>query len=170
MTSHLEILTPRLALKAGTIGLLEAAVNDRHRLEQLLGAAVPDDWPPADNIDFLHAVVDALGRDRSLAVWGPWLVVARAERTLVGDAGFKGRPTAAGTVEIGYGIVPAYRQRGYATEAVRGLTSWAFAQGARAVTAETEDANIASRRVLEKAGLRQVGRRGRMLNWRVEKD
>lgn len=169
-TSHLEIVTPRLLLKAGTVVLLEAAINDPRRLEGLLGAVVPDDWPPADNLDFLHAVLDALRRDGSLLGWGPWLVVCRAERKLVGDAGFKGRPGAEGAIEIGYGIVPAHWKRGYATEAVRGLIGWAFEQGARAVTAETEDTNVASQRVLEKNGLRQIRRKGSMLNWRVERD
>lgn len=169
-TADLEIVTPRLRLKAGTVGLLEAAINDHPRLEPLLGVAVPDIWPPADNLDFLHAVLDALRRDASLLGWGPWLVVCRAERTLVGDAGFKGRPGADGQVEIGYGIVPAYWKRGYATEAVRGLIGWAFEQGVRAVTAETEDTNVASQRVLEKNGLRQIRREGSMLNWRVERD
>ena len=168
-TSDLEIVTARLLLEAVTIGMLEAAINDRRRLERLLGATVPDDWPPADNLDFLQAVLDALRGDARQAGWGPWLVLCPAERTLVGDAGFKGRP-AAGVVEIGYGIVPAYRKRGYATEAVRGLIGWAFEHGARTITAQTEDSNVASHRVLEKAGLGQIRRDGRMLNWRAERD
>jgi ribosomal-protein-alanine N-acetyltransferase len=52
-------------------------------------------------------------------------------------------------VEIGYGIDPAYRNRGYMTEAVRGLIDWAFRDPrCRSITApNTERSNIASNHV-----------------------
>ncbi|HET9847610.1 MAG TPA: GNAT family N-acetyltransferase [Candidatus Dormibacteraeota bacterium] len=168
--ADLEMPTTRLRLKAGTAQLLDAAVHDRRRLERLLGAAVPQDWPPAENLGFLRSVHEAVLRDPDLAGWGPWLMVLAEEPALVGDVGFKGKPDAEGVVEIGYGVVPAYQRRGLATEAVVGLIAWAFSHGVRAVIAETEESNAASGRVLRKAGLRQVGQIDRMLNWRVEKD
>lgn len=75
----------------------------------------------------------------------------------VGDAGFKGAP-ACGEVEIGYGIDPAFRSQGYATEAVRALVDWAFGQeGVYYVMAEREKDNLASARVLEKLAFRPAG-------------
>jgi ribosomal-protein-alanine N-acetyltransferase len=44
---------------------------------------------------------------------------------LIGRLGFKGKPEH-GAVEIGYGIVPAHRQQGYATEAGQVLIARAF--------------------------------------------
>ena len=41
-------------------------------------------------------------------------------RTLIGSAGYKGRPTPEGTVEVGYGIVRDYQRQGYASETVHG--------------------------------------------------
>ena len=59
---------------------------------------------------------------------------------------------------MGYGIVPSRQGRGYATEAVRMMAALAWRDPAvTAVTARTESGNVASRRVLEKAGFRQVG-------------
>ena len=59
--------------------------------------------------------------------------------------------------ELGYRLRAASWGRGYATEGSRALVERAFRElRAERVTAETMAVNIASRRVLEKAGLRHV--------------
>ena len=59
--------------------------------------------------------------------------------------------------ELGYRLVRRVWGRGLATEGSRALVDAAFAQlGATRVNAETMAVNIASRRVMEKAGLRFV--------------
>lgn len=81
------------------------------------------------------------------AVWS-----VEADGTAVGDLSFKGLG-ADGTVEIGYGVYPDFRGKGYAAEAVEAATGWALAQpGVKRVYAETEPGNTASQRVLEKCG------------------
>lgn len=82
------------------------------------------------------------------AVWD--ICLHSGER--VGDLCFKGL-LPEGTVEIGYGFLPEFWGRGYATEAVRAMTQWASQQpGVKQIEAETEPGNAASQRVLEKAG------------------
>ena len=89
--------------------------------------------------------------------WGAWLVFRGDE--LVGDAGFHAPPVG-GEVELGYATRPEHRGRGYATEAARALVEWALAQpGVERVVAEFEHDNPASKRVLEKAGLRPLDER-----------
>ncbi|MFF4342669.1 GNAT family N-acetyltransferase [Kitasatospora sp. NPDC001540] len=62
-----------------------------------------------------------------------------------------------GDVELGYRLLPAARGRGYATEAAAALVRAAFAElGAERVVATTMTVNTASRRVLERVGLRHV--------------
>lgn len=51
-------------------------------------------------------------------------------RTLIGSAGFCGRPTPDGVVEVGYGIVRDRCRRGFASEVVRGLVAHAFSHAA----------------------------------------
>lgn len=64
----------------------------------------------------------------------------------------------AGTTEIGYGVLPGHRGRGYATEAVRLLTSWALGPGGlRRVELRVNLDNAASIRVAEKAGFTREG-------------
>jgi RimJ/RimL family protein N-acetyltransferase len=59
--------------------------------------------------------------------------------------------------ELGYRLRHAVWGRGYAAEGSRALVDKAFADlGARRVYAETMSVNAASRRVMEKAGLRYV--------------
>ena len=94
---------------------------------------------------------------RSLDHSDPWLpgfgVVHRESGSVIGSAGFKGAPDASGMVEVGYGIVPAYEGRGYATEVTKMLVEWAFASGeVRVVRAHTLRETNASTRVLEKCG------------------
>ncbi len=54
-----------------------------------------------------------------------------------------------------------FQGRGYATEAVSALTDWALKHSCvRCVTAETEESNIASQKVLIKAGFVPTGEYG----------
>jgi len=80
-------------------------------------------------------------------------------------------------VELGYAISPSARGRGVATETLRQLTRWAFAQGMQRVTALIAVDNAASSRVAWKAGytfegvLRSVhnlnGRRCDLESWSI---
>ncbi len=78
----------------------------------------------------------------------------------IGELCFKG-VSADGATEIGYGILPEFWGRGYATEAIRAVTEWALSvPNVNCITAETEEDNIASQRVLEKAGFVPTGLNG----------
>lgn len=164
------IATLRMRLRALTLAMAEAIVEDRRRLERLVDAQVPDGWPPADTAGFIASFAARLRADPSQLGWGPWLIVLDAERTLVGDAGFTGRPKDDGVAELGYGVLPGFQRQGLATEAGEALIRWAFERGATAVVAQCEESNAASVRVLEKLGMRSIGHAGNLLSWRVEKD
>lgn len=70
----------------------------------------------------------------------------------IGDLSFKGLGTD-GMVEIGYGIKKEFEGKGYMTEAVTAMSAWALQQeGVFSVEAETDANNIASQKVLQKAG------------------
>ena len=80
-------------------------------------------------------------------------------------------------VELGYAVAPWARGRGVASETLRQLTRWAFAQGMQRVTAVISVDNPASSRVAERVGytfegvLRSVhhrnGERGDMQCWSI---
>ncbi len=92
--------------------------------------------------------------------WHAMWMIELPDGTHVGDLCFKGLG-ADGTVEIGYGILETYQNRGYATEAVAVAVEWALAQPAVCrVEAETDPDNRASRKVLEKCGFIPTGTTG----------
>jgi RimJ/RimL family protein N-acetyltransferase len=63
------------------------------------------------------------------------------------------------TVGLGYVIACSHQRKGYATEATRAIIEWAFQQPTiYRVNASTDVENVASQRVLEKAGMVREGR------------
>jgi ribosomal-protein-alanine N-acetyltransferase len=156
------IETLRLKLVPATVPLARAEIGDRREFARLLGASVPDNWPPetlADALPVFLGWLEAAPPDH--VGWFAWYALATGEGTatplLVGSGGFKGPPQD-GTAEIGYSVLPQFQGRGYATEMVGGLVRWALGQPDVArVVAETEWANPASVRVLTKAGFASAG-------------
>jgi RimJ/RimL family protein N-acetyltransferase len=79
-------------------------------------------------------------------------------------------------VEIGYAIIPAYRDRGLATEAAQGLVDYAFShQHIQVVDAHTLAERNASTRVLKKVGMAHVGTaqdpdEGEVWHWRLKRE
>ncbi|HEX8161690.1 MAG TPA: GNAT family N-acetyltransferase [Pyrinomonadaceae bacterium] len=161
------IKTRRLELVPGTPEIFRARVDDRDALARFLGGArVPENWPPElydqDAVDWTAKYLD---ENPGAAGWMVWFVVTRAEgpdgggeRTAVGCCGYKGRPAADGTCEIGYGVLAQFQRRGYASEAARALIGRAFSHPeVERVIAETYPELAASIRVMEKNGLRFAG-------------
>lgn len=90
------------------------------------------------------------------AVW----MIEKKDGTHVGELCFKGIDDA-GSTEIGYGMAEEHQGRGYATEAVTAAAAWALEQDViRSVTAEVEQDNAASVRVLKKSGFAPTGQNG----------
>lgn len=85
-------------------------------------------------------------------------IVEVAEGMVIGLCGYKGPPSEDATVEIAYGLAPAYRGRGYATEAAQELVTHAFTSGlVRRILAHTLPESNASTRVLARCGFAHLG-------------
>lgn len=156
--------TARLTLIPATVAHARAELADRAEFARLLHANVPADWPPESTVDALPLFLGWLEAAPEQSGWFGWYALAHLHDgeppVLVGGGGFLG-PPADGTAQLGYSMLPAYQGQGYATELVGGLLRWAFAQpGVACVAAETEWANPASVRVLEKSGFVRVGAAG----------
>jgi ribosomal-protein-alanine N-acetyltransferase len=96
-----------------------------------------------------------------------WLIVVREAQIGAGLIGFKGVPDEAGSTEIGYGIDPAFQNKGYITEAIRALVGWAFSHPACRVVTATTVTNPASNRVLEKLGAQLVESTEEHCSWKI---
>ena len=105
--------------------------------------------------DFLPAY---LGYYERYEGYGFWAVIEKESGEFLGWFHFRPQPDAApGEVELGYRLRKSAWGKGYATEGSRALIRKGFTElGAQRVIAETMVVNTASRRVMEKAGLRLV--------------
>ncbi len=153
------IETSRLELRPCELSHFEAILHDEQRLASLLDAGIAEDWlgfPAAQeamqpSYEYLKANPSALG-------WWTYLIIHKADRTLIGLGGFKGPVNPEGVVEFGYAIAPGYRRRGLATEASHGMIKFAFSHAeVKKVQAHTLPEWNASTGVLKKVGLKYVG-------------
>jgi len=154
--------TERLLLVPATAALTRADLAGRDALEAELGVNVPDNWPP-DLYDpaAVQYTLEMLDADPDVSEWSTYYIV-RTDLPdgpqLAGIAGYKGRPTSDGEVEIGYSVLEQHQRIGVATEAARALVDRAFqAADVKLVRAETLPGLAPSIRVIEKLGFAFVG-------------
>jgi len=158
-----NVRTRRLLLVPATLQHIVVELEEPARLGALLGARVPEGWPPGEyDRDAMQFFRSKLEEDPARNDgWLGWYVMTAepdgALPTLIAGAGFMGPPED-GAVEIGYSVVAEARGSGYATEIVEALTRRAFdTPEVDRVVAETDASNAASQHVLERNGFKQVG-------------
>ncbi|MEV2240088.1 GNAT family N-acetyltransferase [Micromonospora sp. NPDC049891] len=132
-----------------------------HSDPEVVASRVPPGAPPLAEVE-----------RRCLGAESQWLVGTAAAMTILDAASgdFVGNCTlvhdqpASGQAMLGYSLLPRWRRRGYATRAVRLVTRWGFDHiGLSRLWAGTLPSNLASQRVLEKAGFKREGLlRGRL--------
>jgi RimJ/RimL family protein N-acetyltransferase len=158
------IATPSITLVASTLAHIRVELEAPEKLAELLNAVVSTEWPTGeydrDAMEFFRARFEEGGD--AVVGWYGWYAVRAADteapRTLVGAGGYFGPPDAAGTVEIGYSMLPGWQQRGYATQMVRALVANAFAFATvKRVIAHTHSENTASVAVLLRSGFVNAG-------------
>jgi ribosomal-protein-alanine N-acetyltransferase len=103
-----------------------------------------------DSKAFLATVAD-LYTTRQVAPWG---VEHRADRKLIGTCGFANWNVKHRRAEIAYALSRRCWNRGYTTEAVRAVLDFGYrVMGVNRIEARCDVLNVASARVMEKAGM-----------------
>lgn len=152
----LPLLTDRLLLRRSRPDDAEAISTyrtdpDVHRYQG---------WDRTD-AEGIRAEIEDMA-DRAPGEPGGWVQLSVEEREtgrLVGDVGLSPAEGEPGVIKVGYTTEPAFQGRGYATEAVGALVSYAFdTLGADVVRAYASAENAPSIRVAEKVGMRLVER------------
>lgn len=130
----------------------EAFSRSKRELAGLLQVTVPESWPHFPEAFSLTHEVGESARN-----WNGYFFIHSKDKALVGNGGFVGSPDKSGIVEIGYEIADEYWNRGFATEAVRGMIGYAFKhEEVNAVIAHTLAENNASNSVVEKVGMKFI--------------
>jgi RimJ/RimL family protein N-acetyltransferase len=121
------------------------------------GVVLAPGYPSQFSLEVMELVAGARAAEGS--GFGPLFMVRKANGAVVGEIGAS-LDGASATAQVGYAVVEPCWGRGYATEALGALLACLLADaGVRRVVAETLVGHVASRRVLEKAGMRRCGRR-----------
>jgi [ribosomal protein S5]-alanine N-acetyltransferase len=169
----MAIESERLKLVAASAELVGKFLGNKTSFEKILNASCPDSWPVEK--DVYPDLELVLKFDTSLSGWLTWIVIHKLDKTIIGDAGYKGKPDNDGMVEIGYSIIPEYRNRGLATEAVQLVIDYAFQfPEIKTITAQTENNNIYSNNILRKFGMycfdSVINEDKEILKWKLTKE
>lgn len=146
----LILTTERLALLALDRDLAALQAASRSAFFNAIAVTHEPVWPPAP---FEPAAFEwarrQLAHDPDGQGWYGWALLTnggeRLPPRLVGIAALIGRPDEDGDVELAFGLAPDMRGLGFGGEAVKALSAWAFANGARRVIVhlDAEDARTA---------------------------
>ncbi len=160
LTTARLVLRPPVADDAPAIADLAAAWEVARYTQR-----IPHPYPPGA----AEAFIAEATADRAAGHVEIFSVTRRDDGAFLGNIGLE-QAGETGELEVGYWLGQPYWGQGYAAEAVRAVVRHAFSfDAARLVFAEVHPENVASRRVLEKAGLHEVGRvQGRLRGVPVE--
>jgi ribosomal-protein-alanine N-acetyltransferase len=151
-----DIDAPRLTLRPIDAETARALLDGRAPA----GIVLADDYPSEFSIEVMDLVAGPRAAE-GVEQFGPFFVVRKSDGAAIGEIGAAlNVADDRATAQIGYSLVPSSWGQGYATEALRALVDELLAGGqVRRVFGETMVDHPASRRVMEKAGMRESGRR-----------
>lgn len=118
------------------------------------------DWPRPETVADTRSYLEPILAGQAERGYASWAVVERESGRLIGDCGLFPADDVGPDVELAYGLAPDVWGRGYATEAAAACVRAGFEQlGLERIVADVDPANEASVRVLEKVGMRSIGRK-----------
>ncbi len=100
----------------------------------------------------------------ALTGFGYWVIEEKSTGAFLGEGGFQENqrditPSLKGMLETGWVFLPAAHGKGYATEAVQAMHAWKDANlPDRKVCCIIDEPNVASLRVAQKCGYREIAR------------
>ncbi|WP_375580472.1 GNAT family N-acetyltransferase [Marivirga tractuosa] len=136
--------------------ILKSAIQGNNILAKKINVTVLENWTEF-GVGALQYSLDRLTENEEENGWWTYFPIHRQNNKLIGSGGYKGKPTAEGTVELGYEIAPTFRNRGLATEMTKGLIENALKdKRVRTIIAHTLGQDNPSTKVLQKCGFEKV--------------
>ncbi|KKZ71516.1 acetyltransferase [Streptomyces showdoensis] len=157
------IQTARLRLHPLSFGDAQRIVDARPAPGELWA----EGYPGVGDTGVARAFLAGIAERGDPGVYRPYAIRLDADGLVIGGIGFHRPPGPDGVVTVGYGLVPAFRGQGYASESLRGLIGRAREAGATAVRGDADLDNIPSQRVMEAAGMVYEGEDDKVRNYRV---
>jgi ribosomal-protein-alanine N-acetyltransferase len=122
------ILTPRLELHHLSAQAIIELFENKNDSVALLGRSITNPYRVlVDSRGPLAWRVPQVKVDPSVNRWFVRYIVLKQSQEVIGSTSFHGVPDADGMMEIGLGIEEAFRNKGYAREALVGMWKWVCA-------------------------------------------
>lgn len=159
------IQTSRLTLVTFTTELMQAAITDQLELAQITPYKVAAGYPSEKYKEIIPYKIKRYSEYPWENEW-EGIIIHNASQTIMGDMGFRRKDGDQDQLELGYSIAPTYQGNGYATEMAKAMVKWGLKQQEiKKIVASCDPSNIASVRVLEKAGLKQIKEHNNKIHW-----
>jgi [ribosomal protein S5]-alanine N-acetyltransferase len=147
--------TDRLVIRRPSQDDLHAFLAYRNAHENMSLQPI-DPMPEADALTFLAKQAE-LTSDADNC-WLMFAIELRESGRMIGEVGMYIESASKRTCDIGWSVNPAFRRRGYATEAAKWLIDYAFTKRqVHRITSSTSTQNTASVRLMERLGMRREG-------------
>ncbi|KOP78895.1 alanine acetyltransferase [Lysinibacillus sp. FJAT-14745] len=164
----IELSTKRLRLIPLNAKNLDLLINEEKTLEIELSVSSKAVFLDEELRQALKFRLSKVLEEEENYIWYTnWLIVSIEKNCIVGGIMLKGLPNEQGEVVIGYYTFPQYQGKGYMTETVRVMKDWLLRQSTvNYVVADTDKNNIASHKVLQKAGATLYSESEELYFWR----
>ncbi|WP_226037895.1 GNAT family N-acetyltransferase [Aquibacillus saliphilus] len=157
--------TDRLTLVTFTVDMMKAILIGKNQLSKITNYQVADEYPMKVYKQLLPYKIERFAQYPEENKW-EGVIIHKRDNTIMADIGFKGGPDEKGEMDLGYSVVPRYQGHGYATEMTIAMVDWGLKQdNVKKITASCSRSNLPSIRVLEKAGLKQIGIKDNEIYW-----
>ncbi len=115
-------------------------------------------WLPHRDIEETRDYLTEVGRRYRTGDFYDWALICREDGHMIGTCGFTSFNYNADSAEVGYVLNPVYQGRGLATEALRAVMRFGFAElSLHRIEAHFIEGNMASRRLMERVGMQFEG-------------
>lgn len=151
----LKLNTERLSILPLDEYNLELSINAFNKMEKNLGLTITNKNIGDREKNVFKIRLNGVKNNPMNYMWyTTWIIILKLENRIVGHIMLKGYPNENGEIIIGYYMQDEYRCKGYMTEALRGLTQWAFLNyDVKYIIADTLKNNILSQKLLQKIGM-----------------
>lgn len=161
----MEIDTRRLKIIPFTKEIIQAAIQQNNEQLSKLDIIPTIEWPEPGLIEALPYFNQQI-IDHGITGYNSWLILDKQTNDIIGSLGFINEPDDNGSIEIGFGIIPSKRCQGYCEEAANALIKWVeIKPEVKMITAQCNDDNERSIKLLKKIGFKKKGKEDSMLKW-----
>lgn len=167
MDNKMKLFTDRTVLFPIDIEIINAISEGT--LKQFYGYDHNEEWPEYD-LKEAFPVFKELLKENGNDGFNLWLIIEKESNLIIGSAGYIGKPDHNGNIEIGFGIIPGKRGKGFCNESVQALLNWGLNHNeVYKIIARCDKSNIASRKTIIKLGFEYLHEEDHLLTWELVK-